>query len=75
MKRLQAGVGFVLLLGVLGASGALIQSRFAATPLFASVTGRREVRAPQYATTASVAGPTAPLASTGASDTMQSPGR
>jgi len=46
MKRLQAGVGLVLLLGVLGASGALIQSRVAATPLFASVTGRREVRAP-----------------------------
>jgi len=46
MKRLRAGVGFVLLLGVLGASGVMIQSRGAATPLFASVTGRREVRAP-----------------------------
>jgi hypothetical protein len=46
MKRLWLAAGFVLLLGVLGASGAVIHSHGGPTPLWASVTGRQAVRAP-----------------------------
>jgi hypothetical protein len=46
MKRLWMAAGFVLLLGVLGASGAAIHSHGGPTPLWASVTGRQDVRAP-----------------------------
>jgi hypothetical protein len=47
MKRLLAAAGFVLLFGVLGASGVVIHSRGGPTPLLASVTGQQPLRAPE----------------------------
>jgi hypothetical protein len=47
MKRLWAAAGFVLMLGLLGASSVMIRSRGGPTLLFASVTGQQPVRAPE----------------------------
>ena len=49
MKRLWAVLGSVLLVGVLGASGVMVNSGGAPAPLLASVTGREDARAPNGA--------------------------
>ena len=46
MKRWWRGVALVLMLGVLGASGAMLYFSGGPAPLLASVTGPREARAP-----------------------------
>jgi LytR cell envelope-related transcriptional attenuator len=46
MKRVTAAIGFVLLFGVLGASGVIIHAG-GPSPLLASVTGQQPVRAPE----------------------------
>jgi hypothetical protein len=49
MKRASVALGLVLLLAVLGASGVVLHSRGAPTPLLASVTSHAEARAPNGA--------------------------
>jgi hypothetical protein len=46
VRRLWGAASSVLLIAMLGASGVVLHSRGAPTPLLASVTGRTEVRAP-----------------------------
>jgi len=47
MRRLWTGVGLVLMLGVLGASGVVIHSRGGPASLLASETDARKLRAPE----------------------------
>jgi hypothetical protein len=47
MKRLSAAAGFVLMLGLLGASSVVLHSRGGSSPLLPSMSGPHELRAPE----------------------------